>query len=265
MMASPEAQQQEQAKSGLGWNSHTRAAHAQGGPLGRVPARLPRLLGACPAALGSVALPEGEAGQPLPRVLELVDAARTRRRSRRLPDDAGTWTRRRRRWSRTTRATCPTPTWRCAAASRPTAEGRRSASPNPNQPLTTHHSTSNLQPSTFNLHPTLTLTHPLSLKPHPQDEICKAVEELDGGKFQQDTWTRAGGGGGISRVMTDGNVFEKAGCSLSVVYGSMPQEALASATGRGADRAKGYAEGARSTRKVGPHDVLAKWAPWTRP
>ena len=153
-MASPEAQQQEQAKSGLGWNSHTRAAHAQGGPLGRVPARLPRLLGACPAALGSVALPEGEAGQPLPRVLELVDAARTRRRSRRLPDDAGTWTRRRRRWSRTTRATCPTPTWRCAAASRPTAEGRRSASPNPNQPLTTHHSplnlqTSNLQPSTF--------------------------------------------------------------------------------------------------------------------
>jgi len=78
-----------------------------------------------------------------------------------------------------------------------------------------------------------------------QDEICKAVEELDGGSFKQDTWTRAGGGGGISRVMTDGTVFEKAGCSLSVVYGSMPQEALASATGRGADRAKGYAEGER--------------------
>jgi len=78
-----------------------------------------------------------------------------------------------------------------------------------------------------------------------QDEICKAVEELDGAKFQQDTWTREGGGGGISRVLTEGNVFEKAGCSLSVVYGSMPQEALASATGRGADRAKGYAEGER--------------------
>ena len=42
-----------------------------------------------------------------------------------------------------------------------------------------------------------------------QDEICKAVEELDGGTFKQDTWTRAGGGGGISRVMTDGTVFEK--------------------------------------------------------
>jgi len=78
-----------------------------------------------------------------------------------------------------------------------------------------------------------------------QDVICKAIEELDGGKFRQDVWTREGGGGGISRVLCDGNVFEKAGCSLSVVYGSMPQEALQSATSRGADRAKGYAPGER--------------------
>merc|ERR1719379_2620906 len=63
-----------------------------------------------------------------------------------------------------------------------------------------------------------------------QNEICAAIEELDGGKFQQDVWTREGGGGGISRVLASGNVFEKAGCSLSVVFGSMPQEALASAT-----------------------------------
>ncbi len=78
-----------------------------------------------------------------------------------------------------------------------------------------------------------------------QNEICKAISELDGTPFRQDVWTREGGGGGISRVLTDGNVFEKAGCSLSVVYGSMPQEALASATERGADRAKGYAPGER--------------------
>merc|ERR1719486_688310 len=78
-----------------------------------------------------------------------------------------------------------------------------------------------------------------------QEAICKAVSELDGQSFQQDVWTREGGGGGISRVLTEGNVFEKAGCSLSVVYGSMPQEALASATTRGADRAKGYAPGER--------------------
>ena len=48
-----------------------------------------------------------------------------------------------------------------------------------------------------------------------------------------------------SRVLSNGNVFEKAGCSLSVVYGTMPQEALASATTRGADRAAGYAPGER--------------------
>jgi len=78
-----------------------------------------------------------------------------------------------------------------------------------------------------------------------QNAICAAVEELDGCKFTQDVWTREGGGGGISRVLAGGNVFEKAGCSLSVVYGSMPQEALASATTRGADRAKGYAPGER--------------------
>jgi len=78
-----------------------------------------------------------------------------------------------------------------------------------------------------------------------QDAICAAVEELDGTKFTQDVWTRSGGGGGISRVLKEGNVFEKAGCSLSVVYGSMPQEALQSATTRGADRAKGYAPGER--------------------
>merc|ERR1719199_928505 len=78
-----------------------------------------------------------------------------------------------------------------------------------------------------------------------QQAICAAVEELDGTKFQQDVWTRDGGGGGISRVLSQGNVFEKAGCSLSVVYGTMPQEALASATTRGADRAKGYAPGER--------------------
>mmetsp|Transcript_1038 Transcript_1038/g.3832 ORF Transcript_1038/g.3832 Transcript_1038/m.3832 type:complete len:315 (+) Transcript_1038:400-1344(+) len=77
-----------------------------------------------------------------------------------------------------------------------------------------------------------------------QDSITTAIEELDGGAtFQEDTWLRENGGGGISRVMKDGKVFEKAGVSVSVVYGAMPQEALQSATTRGADRAKGYAPG----------------------
>lgn len=58
-----------------------------------------------------------------------------------------------------------------------------------------------------------------------QDSICKAIEEVDGKKFHQDAWTRAAGGGGISRVLMGGNVWEKAGVNVSVVYGTMPPEA----------------------------------------
>ncbi|CAN0430546.1 unnamed protein product, partial [Scytosiphon promiscuus] len=51
-------------------------------------------------------------------------------------------------------------------------------------------------------------------------------------QFQEDAWVRPNGGGGISRVMAGGKVFEKAGVNLSVVYGTMPQEALRAATER---------------------------------
>lgn len=43
-------------------------------------------------------------------------------------------------------------------------------------------------------------------------------------QFQEDAWVRPNGGGGISRVIAGGKVFEKAGVNLSVVYGTMPQE-----------------------------------------
>jgi coproporphyrinogen III oxidase len=80
-----------------------------------------------------------------------------------------------------------------------------------------------------------------------QISITEAIEKIDGsGKtFQEDCWTRENGGGGISRVFTDGKVFEKAGVNLSVVYGSMPPEALQAATERGVDRAAGMAPGER--------------------
>ncbi len=79
-----------------------------------------------------------------------------------------------------------------------------------------------------------------------QTNICKAIEDLDSeGKFRSDAWTREDGGGGISRVLTNGKVFEKAGINLSVVYGTMPKEALLAATERGVDRAKGMAPGER--------------------
>lgn len=45
-----------------------------------------------------------------------------------------------------------------------------------------------------------------------------------GWQFQEDAWVRPNGGGGISRVLAGGKVFEKAGVNLSVVYGTMPQE-----------------------------------------
>jgi len=80
-----------------------------------------------------------------------------------------------------------------------------------------------------------------------QIKITKAIEEIDGSgvSFQEDCWVRENGGGGLSRVMSGGKVFEKAGVNLSVVYGSMPQEALAAATERGIDRGKGVKPGER--------------------
>jgi coproporphyrinogen III oxidase len=55
-----------------------------------------------------------------------------------------------------------------------------------------------------------------------QDTICKALEDADGkAKFIQDEWQRAEGkgGGGLTRVIQNGNVFEKGGVNTSVVYG----------------------------------------------
>jgi coproporphyrinogen III oxidase len=54
-----------------------------------------------------------------------------------------------------------------------------------------------------------------------QDRICAAVEEVDGKRFTQDEWQRPGGGGGRSRVLSEGNIFEKAGVGFSEVFGEM--------------------------------------------
>ncbi|KAK4364199.1 hypothetical protein RND71_015557 [Anisodus tanguticus] len=63
-----------------------------------------------------------------------------------------------------------------------------------------------------------------------QDSVCTALEAVDGGaKFKEDVWSRPGGGGGISRVLQAGDVFEKAGVNVSVVYGTMPPEAYRAA------------------------------------
>ena len=53
-----------------------------------------------------------------------------------------------------------------------------------------------------------------------QDSICSRLEQEDGGAcFQQDEWQRPEGGGGRSRVITNGNVIEKGGVNFSHVFG----------------------------------------------
>ncbi|KAK5108920.1 hypothetical protein LTR62_007722 [Meristemomyces frigidus] len=59
-----------------------------------------------------------------------------------------------------------------------------------------------------------------------QQDIVRTLENLDGQQFQVDTWERPNGGGGISCVLQDGNVFEKAGVNTSVVYGTLPRAAI---------------------------------------
>lgn len=63
-----------------------------------------------------------------------------------------------------------------------------------------------------------------------QSHICHGVESLDGGAvFKSDAWTRedirgSEGGGGLTRVLSGGRVFEKAGVNFSKVLGHMPAE-----------------------------------------
>lgn len=62
-----------------------------------------------------------------------------------------------------------------------------------------------------------------------QDSIASAIEEADGGaRFMEDSWVRDEGGGGRSRVLVDGNIFEQAGINFSHVHGtSLPPAATA--------------------------------------
>ncbi|WP_353162490.1 oxygen-dependent coproporphyrinogen oxidase [Myroides odoratus] len=56
-----------------------------------------------------------------------------------------------------------------------------------------------------------------------QDQITTKLEEVDGeAKFQQDLWERPGGGGGRTRVIEHGRVFEKGGVNISAVHGELP-------------------------------------------
>jgi len=55
------------------------------------------------------------------------------------------------------------------------------------------------------------------------DETTTFFSRLDGGgQFREDRWERAGGGGGLARVLAEGKTFEKAGINRSIVDGDLP-------------------------------------------
>jgi len=62
-----------------------------------------------------------------------------------------------------------------------------------------------------------------------QNSICSGLESLDGkSSFHEDSWERERGGSGITRVISDGNLFEKGGVNFSHVFGdSLPPSASA--------------------------------------
>ncbi|WP_297926767.1 oxygen-dependent coproporphyrinogen oxidase [Metallibacterium sp.] len=62
-----------------------------------------------------------------------------------------------------------------------------------------------------------------------QDRVCAAIEAVDGGaRFVEDAWQRAEGGGGRTRVLKQGRVFEQAGIGYSRVQGGqLPASATA--------------------------------------
>ncbi|KAI8140483.1 Coproporphyrinogen III oxidase [Fennellomyces sp. T-0311] len=59
-----------------------------------------------------------------------------------------------------------------------------------------------------------------------QSRIVQDVEAIDGKQFSRTVWQRPEGGEGITCVLQDGNVFEKAGVGVSIVYGQLPKAAV---------------------------------------
>ncbi|WP_374603479.1 oxygen-dependent coproporphyrinogen oxidase [Niveibacterium sp.] len=61
-----------------------------------------------------------------------------------------------------------------------------------------------------------------------QARIVAALEALDGTAFRTDSWERPAGGGGLTRLVEEGNLFERGGCNFShVMGGGMPASATA--------------------------------------
>lgn len=69
-----------------------------------------------------------------------------------------------------------------------------------------------------------------------QDAICTALERADGrARFGLDAWTREGGGGGVARVLEDGDLLERAGVNVSHVHGELDPAFARRLQGEGRD------------------------------
>ncbi len=92
-----------------------------------------------------------------------------------------------------------------------------------------------------------------------QSHICSSLEALDGkATFQNDEWTRTDihggdGGGGLTRILANGAVFEKAGVSFSSVQGTMPAS-FAAKLGAGEDELPFFATG--TSLVIHPHSPM---------
>ena len=85
-----------------------------------------------------------------------------------------------------------------------------------------------------------------------QSSICQQIEALDGkSRFRDDAWTRAEGGGGLTRVIADGALIEKGGVNFSEVFGPLSSQA-----------AKALKIGATSFYATGVSIVLHAHNPW---
>ncbi len=74
-----------------------------------------------------------------------------------------------------------------------------------------------------------------------QDSICSQLQKADGqGTFHEDKWDREGGGGGRTRVMTNGHIIEKGGVNFSAVEGELAENI---SKALGLDRSTFYATG----------------------
>ena len=57
-----------------------------------------------------------------------------------------------------------------------------------------------------------------------QLSITRELEKADGkSKFSNINWQRVGGGGGVTKIIENGNVFEKGGVNISNVFGELPK------------------------------------------